>query len=223
MIKKLIRFFVRLVKFFTPHGIVVLIERYYKYGSFKKPWNSNTKRYWNYQYGEVKHDFVLENYEPIPQFIKANKKVTILDLGCGEGGGVNFFSSKIKNAKVSGADFSDHAIKKAQEKYPKNNFFVFDIDKDSLKNKYDYIVTVETLEHITEPLKAINKLLKRVNKSMIVSVPYTKGKTGIVKGGGVHVYMFSDNTFKNYKHKILYKDLLHEGTMPRIIYEIFPK
>jgi SAM-dependent methyltransferase len=217
------KFFIKLAKFLTPHGIVILVERYYKYGKFKKPWNLNTKHFWDYQYRRG-YSFVEENYRPIPKLIKSQMGVTIIDLGCGTGEGVNYLAEKIRGSEISGADISEVAIEKASKNYPENDFFELDLNEEVLTQKYDYVVIVETLEHINEPLIVVNEILKVVGKFLIVSVPYSPDKpSGPVPEGGDHVYYFNDDTFIKYKHKIVHKDVLHNGTMPRIIYKIYPK
>ncbi|HRI05840.1 MAG TPA: class I SAM-dependent methyltransferase [Candidatus Dojkabacteria bacterium] len=221
--KKVLKFIVRFIKFFTPFGIVVLAERYYKYGTFKKLWNINTKRYWDYQYGKG-YDFVAENYLPLPNFISTNgSEITILDVGCGYGGSVKFLSDKVKNAKVSGCDISTVAIERARETQPDKEFFAIDLNTEELKKSYDYITIVETLEHVDDAYKVTDMLLKHVKKALIVSVPYSPDvPTGKIAEGGAHVFAFNDDTFADYNHEILHKDILHSGTMPRIIYRIYP-
>lgn len=222
--KKAFRILIRFIKFFTPFGIVVLLERFYKFGTFKKLWNINTKRYWDYQYGKG-YDFVEENYLPIPKFIKANKKsITILDVGCGYGGSVKFLSEKIKNSVVSGCDISSVAVERAKKTQPDKVFFTIDLNKESLQDSYDYITIVETLEHVDDAYKVTDMLLKHVRKYLIVSVPYSPDlPSGKIAKGGAHVFAFNDETFTGYNHEILHKDILHSGTMPRIIYRISPK
>jgi len=62
-----------------------------------------------------------------------------------------------------------------------------------------------------------------VRKSLIVSVPYIPHlPLGKIKGGGVHVYLFNRDSFKDYNSRIVLTDILHEGSMPRIIFEIEP-
>lgn len=78
--------------------------------------------------------------------IKNNRKLKILDFGCGNGDLTNLLS---KYGQITGIDLSDEAIKIAKKKYPHINFIcssVFDMTK---QNKYDLIVSSEVIEHLT--------------------------------------------------------------------------
>lgn len=73
-----------------------------------------------------------------------NKKIKILDLGCGFGLFLDFINQKNlpnEGLDYSGIDLSEPMIKSAQKKWPKENFFIHDIIKNPLsENSYDYII-----------------------------------------------------------------------------------
>jgi 2-polyprenyl-3-methyl-5-hydroxy-6-metoxy-1,4-benzoquinol methylase len=156
--------------------------------------NINTKDYW---------DELLTNeiwgrgrgkiYNKLIPFFEKNKEITALDIGCAIGHGIMSLSSNLPNVKFEACDFSTTGIKKAKELYSeKIRFFVHDVLKDDLDKDYDYILFVETLEHVDNPKKIIKKYLKNCKK-MMVTVPY---KEGLWKE---HVYQFDEFSFDDIK------------------------
>ncbi len=220
---KKLSFIRSIIKNLLPHGIVVLYIRYKTHGALKVPWNMNTNKFWNRYYNSGENELEEENYEALKSILDSTDEFSLLDIGCGEGAGCDLLQKKFSKSEINGSDFSSHAVQSAKKRYPNINFFVLDITKDHIPKKYDYITIVETLEHITDPFPVVDKCLSNVNKSLIISVPYTPDlPPGKIKGGGVHVYSFNKESFNNYKSDIKLIDVLHEGTMPRIIFEIKP-
>lgn len=103
-----------------------------------------------------------------------NKKITILDLGCGVGHGC-FTLSKIKGAEITGIDNSQEAIDYANKNFRSKNikYRVSDLT-EYLKQtkKYDYIVSRGVLEHITNGLDIAKKSSWR--NRLIFDVPYNE-------------------------------------------------
>jgi O-antigen biosynthesis protein len=98
---------------------------------------------------------------------------TCLDVGCSTG---NLGRKIIKNKKciIDGVDINQIALFKAQKsgyrktyKYDLNNF------KNTIKNKYDYIIFADVLEHLIDPEYVLNQFKKNLNKngSIIISIP----------------------------------------------------
>ncbi len=221
---KILSFIRSVIKNLLPHGIVVLFIRFKTHGALKVPWNMNTNKFWNRYYSRGENEIEEENYEALKKILDSGGKFSMLDIGCGEGAGCNLLKEKFEEAEITGSDFSSHAINSAKNRYPHVNFFVLDITKDQIPKKYDYITIVETLEHITDPFPVVDKCLRNVNKSLIISVPYTPDlPPGKIKEGGVHVYSFNKESFNDYKADIKLIDVLHEGTMQRIIFELKPR
>ena len=81
------------------------------------------------------------------------------------------------------------------EKSEDINFHVADITKESIKEMYDYVTIIQTLEHFDNPFLIIDKLLKHVKKELVISTPYTKMYTGKINNGE-HRYAFNEQTFK---------------------------
>ncbi len=100
---------------------------------------------------------------------------SILDVGCGDG---RFcYELRDKNARVTGVDFSESAIRFARAFNPGVEFFVQDVAHLDLPCQFDDIVLIEALEHFApDRIPAILQSLARVLKEdgrLILTVPST--------------------------------------------------
>lgn len=91
-------------------------------------------------------------------------KKNILEIGCGRGGFSNYLANLPRSPKkVFACDFSNSALEIAQKKYPheiiswqKENIMSLSF-RDEL---FDTAISCETIEHITNPKKAIRELYR---------------------------------------------------------------
>lgn len=180
--------------------------------------NINTKERWdkllgNGEWGKERGKIYLK----VKKYLPKKRKITALEIGCANGHGLIELAKKVKNVNFEACDFSDKGIKQAKKLYGKKiKFFVHDIYKDKLKKNYDYILIIETLEHINNPKKAIKKYLKYYNEKLIVTVPYKE------RGWKEHVYSFDKNSFKDIKEFKKYEIQKIDKTKQIILY-IFQK
>lgn len=97
------------------------------------------------------------------------KKIKILDIGCGIGYLTNFLNAE-------GLDNNINAIKMANKFYPNNKFFQGDINKilNILKDKYDIIVCYNIIEHLQDKIriKFFNNINKIFNKDGMIIFGY---------------------------------------------------
>ncbi len=96
---------------------------------------------------------------------------TILDAGCGEGYISKYIYEKFPGIAIDAFDISENVINIAQKGFSGICFTtgsVYSINKD---NFYDLVISLEVLEHIEEPERALNELLKVSNKYLLLSVP----------------------------------------------------
>lgn len=72
----------------------------------------------------------------------ANKKNSLLDLGCGTAHLYEYILNKdIKNIEYSGLDISQKFVDFAELKFPNNNFYCMDVlDSDNLLPNFDFII-----------------------------------------------------------------------------------
>ena len=142
----------------------------------------NLVKYWNKFYKKKsiisESTFAKFTYKKI-----LNKKVKLLDIGCGNGRDSYFFNKK--GFQVTGIDISQKAIQKnSMNKINNLSFEKFDIGKDKIKNKFDIIYCrffVHTVDELLE-----NKLIELIKSS---------------KNKGTKVFF----EFRNYKDKIFGK------------------
>lgn len=106
----------------------------------------------------------------ISDFLKGHKYKHALDFGCGIGILAPLFSPK----QYLGFDIDAGAITYAKAKYPKYSFQVGDATKLKLDKKFDLIVVVGVLHHLT------NKEVKAALK-VIKSLLLPKGKTILIE------------------------------------------
>lgn len=117
------------------------LEEYYKAYEYryKKVHTEENSQWAGDKPSEILADY-LEKYG-----ITNNSK--ILEIGCGEGQNAIFLMKK--GYKVYASDVSNEAIswckKKAKENNVDENFFVMDVLKNNLQEKYDFIYSISTL------------------------------------------------------------------------------
>ncbi len=98
---------------------------------------------------------------------------TVLDVGCAEG----FFSieAKKRNAlNVVGIDFDDDKLKAAKKfseiQGLEIEFRNIGLDQFTNLDNFDYVVCLNVLHHVTDPLSIINKLVSITNERLILEV-----------------------------------------------------
>ena len=108
------------------------------------------------------------------------KSKKVIDVGCGTG--LFAYKAAKKGANVLGIDFSDEAIKIAQKKFKNPNLRYEKIDASKIKNKYDVIVSIGTLEHMDNPLQTLKLFKKHLNPNgkIIVTSPNWTNPRGYV-------------------------------------------
>ncbi|MCL4476181.1 MAG: class I SAM-dependent methyltransferase [Nitrospirae bacterium] len=63
----------------------------------------------------------------------------ILDFGCGKGDFLTFLKEKNIKVQYTGVDINEKLIALAKEKNPDSTFRVFDLEKETLEEDFDYI------------------------------------------------------------------------------------
>ena len=157
--------------------------------------NDNNPKFYDRRYRKIRKGREIRStlfYKNLIEWIP-DEKISLLDIGCGTGYGLKYIQDQKPNAELSGCDYSGYAIQKATEQYPDIAFFEHDISKDKLTQNYDYILLIQTLEHLDDPIIVIEKLLKHC-KCLIISVPYKEENEN-----RYHVYQnFTKESFQSF-------------------------
>ena len=115
------------------------------------------------------HDAFVENkLKKVSELIPENSKV--LDIGCNEGKIVPF----LKNPNYFGVDIDKKNISDLVAK--KLNAKVADLNKDEIpfrKEKFDFILLLDVLEHVINPQKLLVDSRKKLNPQgkLIITLP----------------------------------------------------
>lgn len=113
-------------------------------------------------YHKIRYDYVQKQIKP---------NSTVLDVGCGSGV-LSYLLSK-KGCKVTGVDIDKNRVNFCKKRYPNIKFLQQDILKLDLKDKFDYVLCLDTLEHLNNPEIAVKNLKKHMkpNSKLIIGVP----------------------------------------------------
>lgn len=199
------------------------INNIIRYRNFS--FNLNSKRFWNKYLSKFDNFWRNENYSHILDLLPQDTAFSLLDIGCAIGDGCELLQEKFPKAEITGIDISEIGIEKAKQKTKNVQYFVLDVLNNPIPQEYDYIVIITTLEHFDEPFAIVDKCLKHVRKSLIISVPYTPFYSGKIIVVSEHRYYFNKETFKMYNSRIVGikkhgKDIKKQEEV--IIYEIRP-
>jgi len=148
---------------------------------------------------------------------KYSNRKTLLEIGCGLGYVVNYFSAK-SGFQCSGADISSIAINKAKEKYNNYDFYCFDIQEKALNTevtgKYDIVILNQVLWYVLENFNIVfNNVEKLLNSNgvFVISNAFTNeqryGKDIVDGFGGLVQYVQNKQKDKfGLKYASLYAD-----------------
>ncbi|MFH1545297.1 MAG: class I SAM-dependent methyltransferase [archaeon] len=119
----------------------------------------------------------------------------MLDVGCGTGDSVNYFSKK--GFIVEGCDISENAIKKARNLFAKHNFFVHDFSLKSLNKKYNTVYAFDVIEHVFDYNSFLHNIWESLNNKgkLILATPNVcglKSRIKVLLGNGEQFINFSE-------------------------------
>ena len=122
------------------------------------------------------------------EFLERNyfftKPITnILDLGCGIGANINFFSKKFNHINFTGWDYSKAQISKARKfnRFKKNKFYVNDILKiNKITNKFDAVFSTHTFCVFKNIETVIKKIIKLNTKLIAINSLFYDGPLDVL-------------------------------------------
>lgn len=137
--------------------------------------NKSYYQYTDYQKepgGLKKLDFIIKNIEEY-QGTRKNKEIKILDIGCGRGN-ISLPLASL-DYQVLGIDLDKNSIQELNKKNKFSNasFVLQDAAKINQKEKFDFIIASEVIEHLLKPqdfLRNIQSLLEE-RGVIIITIP----------------------------------------------------
>lgn len=98
---------------------------------------------------------------------------TFLDAGCGEGFVSSYLLQRFPGLEVLGFDWNPDSVQMAADRNPEANYMVADVTQLPFDDRsFDVAGCFEVLEHLYEPEKALNELLRVSRKAIVLSVPH---------------------------------------------------
>ncbi len=166
---------------------------------------------------------------------KNDKKISILDIGCGEGVlGKLLKELAPKKHEIFGTDIASTALKYAKEFY--DGVYCVDIEKEEFittlqRKNFDFIIALEVLEHLYKPenvLKQCYKILKEDGYfiSSFPNIAWYKYRIDMLKGNYPKNYLlFPGEHIQNFTLHSFYRLLRENGFSPNEIggQFIFPR
>lgn len=112
-------------------------------------------------------EFIKNKYIAVSKLVKPGSSV--LDVGCNKAEILEF----LPNIDYYGIDINKQLIEELKKKRFNVHYADLDKDKLSLKKKFDYILLLDILEHIVNPVSLIEKSKKLVSNEgyIIISIP----------------------------------------------------
>lgn len=96
----------------------------------------------------------------------------ILDVGCGEGFTLNRLKENGIGKKLEGIEYKKEAIELGKKTYPDIKITEGSIYNLPYKdNSFDLVLCTEVLEHLDDPSKALEELIRVSKKYLVLSVP----------------------------------------------------
>ena len=149
----------------------------------------------NYHYGFYK---LIERRLPR----REKKELTVLELGCGYSGLAKHFLDQ--GFEYTGLDISHYIIDKIRQMYPQAGFIEHDIQKDQtdLKDRFDLVVALEVLEHLSAPKEALKNIFGFLKSDgiLVATVPNPRSKIPLTnwRADKTHLSIFNKEVWESY-------------------------
>jgi len=114
------------------------------------------------------HQRLYRAYVDAMPFVRGD----VLELGCGEGRGIDLIEKKAKS--FTAVDKIESSVNKLEKKYPSHKFYASSFPPVTLfsDNSFDTIISFQVIEHIKDDvlfIKEIYRLLKRGGTALITT------------------------------------------------------
>jgi ubiquinone biosynthesis O-methyltransferase len=132
----------------------------------------------------------LKRYETAMRYVKGKR---VLDIACGAGYGSHMLA-QAGASKVVGVDLCDHTIEYAKKHYqnPAIEFICADAETFNWQDKFDVVISFETVEHLPKPAKFLENIRRLLvsEGDLLLSVPL--GETRHIDRYHLHAFSQED-------------------------------
>lgn len=98
---------------------------------------------------------------------------SVLEIGVGEGFLSGYLSSRHAGVEFSGVDINQQDLELLSRKFPHIKRYCTSIyDLSALPGGYDLIICAEVLEHLDQPERGLEQIVKLAPKRVILTVPH---------------------------------------------------
>ncbi len=116
----------------------------------------------------------------------------IADVGCGIGGLLKALKTRFQPGSLTGFEYSEKALAIARAKVPGVEFYYFDIYEGSSR-RFDVIFCIEVLEHLLQPARALQNILRMLDDSGVALVTVPNGRVDTFDG---HINFWSPESWQ---------------------------
>lgn len=169
----------------------------------------------NSKYSALEASIHLNRYLSAKQFALGRD---VLDIACGEGYG-SFLLGQWGAKSVLGVDISEESISKAEEKFGSKSVRFIESPAESVLElvggkKFDLIVSFETIEHVTNPIKFLENIKSLLSQNGILLLSCPNDYWYYEDGGSnpFHLHRWNAWEFRKFSENILGPALWAYGT-----------
>ena len=117
--------------------------------------------------------FLINNfYSSLISLVRPLKTESILDAGCGEGFTMNKLTKNGIGKRIEGIEYTKDAIALGKKLYPDliiKQASIYELPYED--QSFDLVVCTEVLEHLENPEKALQEMLRVSKKYLVITVP----------------------------------------------------
>ncbi len=93
---------------------------------------------------------------------------TVLDVGCGSGDNAQALAAT-RRYELTGVDVSAAAVAAARERVPAARFAVLDVERDTLPERFDLVISLQVIEHIVDDIAALRHIAAMSRRYVFVA------------------------------------------------------
>lgn len=168
-------------------------------------------------------DTHLQRFEEAIKYFDLKPGQKVLNIWSRTGLAIFYLRQKCSGLDIANLEVSPEFIKIAQEKFPQEKFQETNLDSLPFEdNHFDYILSLETLEHAPQPLIFLKELYRTIkpNGLLVMSLPPATAEIPLRiyecffknHGEGPHKFLSSRKVKKMLK-AVGFEIILHKGTL----------